>query len=135
MRFSEAAEKEENKDVMKVDMGKLVDMGMAKKANARVVKVRKGTRNRELAMGIFNDQGIEGLMNRKKGSGGGERMCSWRCSGNCKHERDVEKFNRFELLREEDEVEEGEINQVDELVEEIVEVTVDSGAARNVWPA
>ena len=46
-----------------------------------------------------------------------------------------ERFNRFEVLGvSNDEFEDGEHIDGVELIQEVVEVTVDSGAARSVWP-
>jgi hypothetical protein len=55
-----------------------------------------------------------------------------------KVKKEVERFNRFELLRTEDEeddedTQEWMVGAVEE-VNEIIEVTIDSGAAKSVWP-
>ena len=47
----------------------------------------------------------------------------------------MELTNRFNIFQvEEDNDEDEPINQVEEEVNEVVEITVDSGAARSVWP-
>ena len=46
--------------------------------------------------------------------------------------RPVEAKNRFAALAEEDD--DDEVQMINAVVEEVVEVTVDSGASRSVWP-
>ena len=41
--------------------------------------------------------------------------------------------NRFDALREEDEAE-GEVCAINESANAVVEITVDSGASKSVWP-